>query len=274
MGVSVATGELLIQVHIPKCAGTSIAVWMRAAAVRGAMPGFRAFYDGTLLNSEADFFAAGFSDPRLTAISSHHIRRFPAHICGRPAHYFAVLRRPLAHFLSVVRYMIQERPAFNVPDDVSDDSIDIARWLLNRPLGSIFGENTQTNHLALYRWCDATGGRCDPATMDAWSARDLNAYRRDRLGIAKEEMQKFIGIGTVDRLDEFLPLLVRRAATFGIQLPSPSEVQHNNVTSVPLDDTSWIYRLPLGQQLRDSLAVDQELFVYAEGMLAGALSFT
>ena len=244
---------------------------MRAAAIRGELPGFQAFYDATAFNDDSDFRRAGFDDPRLTAISSHNIRRFPAQICGRPAHYFTILRRPIAHFLSVVRYMVQERAAFKVPATVSDRSSDVARWLLDRPIGSIFSENPQTNHFAVYPWCDATRGRCDPARMHEWRPRDIVAYRRDRLAIAQEALSKFIAVGTVDRLDEWIDLLVQRAAPFGIALPDPSLLQHNNVTTVPLDDTSWLYLTSLGNRLRDALAADMELFAYVERLLDEAL---
>jgi hypothetical protein len=86
------TSDVLVQVHIPKCAGTSIAAWLRKASERGALAGFGAFYSDFVFSDDS-LWQSGLRDPRLSAISAHNVRRFPPAINGRPMWYFTILRR-------------------------------------------------------------------------------------------------------------------------------------------------------------------------------------
>jgi hypothetical protein len=260
---------LLIQIHIPRCAGTSIGNWLRNAALQGVLSGFGAIYpDDFVLENERDFLAAGFADPRLTAVTTHNIRKFPATIAGRNAHYFSLLREPLEHVLSYVRYMRQERLAFDLPANLSEETRDITAWLLGRSLDSPFRENPQTNHLALYTWCAATSGRCEPATYGRWSSADQHAYWNERLDVAKDVLRSFLCVGTVERMNETIQLLRERSHAVGIELLPAEQMVHVNTTSHDNDDLSWTdANDPLGRQLRESLAVDVELYRFANEML-------
>jgi hypothetical protein len=262
------SADVLVQVHIPKCAGTSISAWLRKASESGALAGFGAFYSDFVFSDDS-LWQSGLNDPRLNAISAHNVRRFPARINGRPMHYFTILRRPLPHFISILRYVIQERRAYGVPPEIGRSSRAVGAWLLERPLGAFFRENIQTNHLALYPWCDATGGRCDPQRYGLWSATDQAAYARERLDVAKDVLRSFVAVGTVERLPETLDVLRRRSARYGLNLLPVEDLPRENVTRTPIDDLSWIDRVPSAECLAEALAVDEELYAFGDALLDG-----
>ncbi len=269
--------DILVQVHIPKCAGTSVSAWLRRAAETGTLSGFGSFYTDFVFDDDS-LWQAGMSDPRLTAVSAHNIRRFRPRIGDRRIHYFTTLRHPLPHFLSIVRYMIQERDAYGIPAAVASSSRDVAAWLLDRPAGTLFRDNTQTNHLALYDWCDRQGGRLDPERYSEWDPADQAAYERERLGTAKAVLRSFLAVCIVERLADTLEVLRRRSAAHGLHLSPVDAVPYDNVTRVPHDDTSWIKHEPIGQRVLASLADDWELYkftnmLYAESFNKEAAGF-
>lgn len=256
--------DVLVQIHIPKCAGTSVAHWLRDAAVTGVISGFRALYPDYVY-ADDELQAVGFDDARLTAASTHNIRRFVPTSGGRRLHYFTLLREPRAHFLSAVRHMLLDRQAFGVPESYRT-SREVVTWLMDMPPNANlpFRENTQTNHLALYVWCDATAGRCRPECYGSWAPADVAAYLRERLDIAKDTLRSFLAFGTVERLSETLELVRRRSAAFGLQLPPVDRVPRVNVTLVPDDDISWIDAEPLCRSVLESVAVDRQLYEWAQ----------
>ncbi len=262
---------MLVQVHIPKCAGTSVSAWLRHASEAGALAGVGAFYPDVVFTDD-QLWQTGLHDPRLTAVSAHNIRRFTASIHGRRMNYFTILRRPLEHGLSILRYLLQERRAYGVPAQVGGGTRDMADWLLGRPIGAFFRENVQTNHLALYPWCDATRGRCDPVNYGRWAAADQRAYERERLDVAKDVLRSFLAVGTVERLSATLEILRVRAAERGLHLLPVDQVPRENVARVPLDDIRWIGAEPMGRRFLESLAVDAELHVFAGALLEQARS--
>jgi hypothetical protein len=243
---------------------------LRAACERGALSGFGSFYPEFVFDDDS-LWQAGLSDPRLTAVSAHNIRRFPAEIHGRPMHYFTLLRHPVPHFLSIVRYIMQQPEKFDVPASVNNTSLDVARWLLDRRPGSTFRENTQTDHLALYPWSDTTRGRCAPDRYESWDAADRERYERERLNIAKDVLRSFIAVGTVERLPETLEILRRRSARHGLQLLPVANVPHVNVTHLTVDDISWLENDPVGERVYASVAVDWELYQFAQALTALAI---
>lgn len=263
---------VLIQIHIPRCAGTSVGNWLRVAAQQGLVRGFRTVYPNFVFENEAEFLTAGFADLRLTVVTSHNIQRFPELICGRKAHYFTLLRDPLEHVLSIAAYMQAQRSMFAVPAGLGNDTRDVLAWLLGRPLNAPFRENTQTNHLALATWCDATAGRCAASDYGAWSNADQHAYQRERLEIAKTVLRSFLSVGVVDRLHDSLELLRQRSAAVGIDLLPAADVGHVNATERP-GDLSWSGpNSALGGRLRESIAVDLELYAFARDLLAASTS--
>jgi hypothetical protein len=272
-----AGDDFLVQVHIPKCAGTAVAFWMMKAAVEGVLAGFGSLYRGQQGEALGAFddetlWAECLNDPRMRAASSHDIRRYPAAIRGRRMHYFTILRHPLANFLSAVRYMQQDRLTFGVPDSVGNSSREMTNWILSRPLGQPFRENNQTNHLALYPWCDTTGGRLRAEEYGSWDPADQAAYQRDRVALAKRILESFLVVGTLERLPLSLGLVRKRSSALGIQLPPVEELGHNNTTTVPLDDVSWIQTEELGRRLLDAVTADWEVYEHGTKLLDAALA--
>jgi hypothetical protein len=269
----VSAPDILVYVHIPKCAGTAVRVWLKDAAVEGAITGFRALYPDRHIYLPNEAWPSA-NDARLVAVSSHNIRRYPPKLGARRLHYATILRDPRAQAISALRYTQQERSAFGIPASVGAASIDIARWMLERT-GADPLENAQTNHIALYEWCDATRGRVVPELYGSWPKGDRAAYERDRLSLAKSLLRKFITVGTAERLAESLHVMRTRSTEYGLNLLPPSRVTVTNVTEIPDgDDISWIDRDPLGARLLESLAVDYELYAYGQELLEKALAAT
>ncbi len=263
--------DVLIQIHIPKCAGTAVAFWMMNATAGNGAAGFGSLYGSHSAFDDEALWEACLNDPSIRTASSHDVRRFPAGIHGRRIRYFTILRHPLANFLSAARYMQSDRPQFRVPDSVGSGTREIAQWMLSRPIGAPFRENNQTNHLALYPWCDATGGRCRPEEYGSWDAADQAAYERERVALAKRALDSFLVTGTVERLPESLGLVRTRSAAFGLQFPPVEELGRNNTTPVPMDDVSWIQTDEVGRRLLDAVAADWEVYEHGSKLLDAAL---
>jgi hypothetical protein len=240
--------------------------WLRMAAEHGYTTGFGAFYPEFFLDAEA-LWTAGLHDPRLTTASAHNIRLFVPAVQGRRMHYFTLLRQPRAQMISALRYMLQEREGSDVPADLVTTH-DAAKWLLTGPIDDVTRENVQTNHLALFTWCAATAGRCDPAAPATWTARDRAAYKRERLNIAKDVLDGFLVAGTVERLMETMTLVRDRSGAFGVNLPPVEMIGRVNVTSIPAGDSlAWLDSDPAGDGMRASVAEDLELYAYANALL-------
>jgi len=263
--------DVLVQIHIPKCAGTSVAAWLRHAAETGLLNGFGAFYPEFVFDDDR-LWQAGLSDPRLSAVSAHNIRRFPREVRGRHMRYFTILRRPRAHFLSMVRYVIQERIKYGVPPEIGNSSREIAELLLADPKNAYFRNNVQTNHLALYPWCDATGGRLIAERFPYWAIGDQAAYERERLDVAKDVLRSFMAAGTVERLHETLEVVRRRSAAHWLHLLPAADVPVVNVTQVPMDDISWLDEGAFAVRVAASLECDVELHRFGEQLLDEALA--
>jgi hypothetical protein len=268
---AVAAPMLLVQVHIPRSAGTSIRNWLRLAATSGLTSGHADLYPSYEFTGEDDLRAAGLADPRITTASTHNIRTFPDTLCGRPTRYFTIIREPFDHFASLVRYMLEHRERFKVPRRLTTQR-DVAEWFLDARFGEVGSENTQTNHLALYPWCETTSGRCDAASYARWSAEDHHAYWDARLDLAKDALASFACVGVFDRLPETLRLLRARSAQLGIQLLPAEDVPSINESVRTPGDTRWLDRgTPLGELVAQSLADDMQLYEHAQAMLDRSL---
>jgi hypothetical protein len=252
--------ELLTHIHIPKNAGTSIRAWL----VRAYPGGFGSFYPDYDFD-EASLAAAGLADVRLRALSTHNIRRFPPISSGRTMRYFTVLRDPLEQYLSWLHYMQQVQGeivdavfAERLPPNCAAlSSREFTAWLLERPHLFAALDSAQTNFLAEYTWRERAA---DPA--------DATAYGRERLAVAREVLDGFGMVGTVERLHESLALLRRRAVAWGFALLPADAVGRENVTTTPRGDTSWIGEHDeVGHALLASIGDDRALHAYAERLL-------
>ena len=256
--------NVLVHVHIYKCAGTSVRVWLGRAYPNG----FGAWYPDYVFD-EATLQAAGLADRRLRALSSHMIRRFPPASCGRQMKYFALLRNSVDHVLSSIRYMCQVQheanPSLPIPSVRA-----VVQILLNTPGIDPFWDNMQTNFLAQHIWTDGEGAvfKCDPSAPHSWSPEARDAYLRARLRIAKDVLRSFLAVGTVERIIESLELLRMRATPVGFELLPPPEITMENVTRVADEDRSWIGdQDPVGRQFLAYVKDDEELYAFGQELL-------
>lgn len=255
-----ADADVLVHIHIPKNGGTSVRVWLYRAYPHG----FGSFYPNYDFD-EATLAAAGLGDARLRALSTHNIRSYPGTSCGRTMRYVTLLRDPVEQYLSYVHYMNQVHadvtdPAIlaQLPPDVGNiSSREHTAWLLEQPERMRFRENAQTNFLAEQAW---RAGAADPG--------DAEAYRRERLAVAKDVLRGFAFVGTLERLHESLDALRRRSSAWGFALLPAERVGRENVTQVPRDDTTWIGdHDDVGRRLLASMADDRALYAFANGLL-------
>ena len=107
----------------------------------------------------------------------------------------------------------------------------------------------------------------DANAYPLWAPADWRDYRRERLGLAKDVLRSFAVVGTVERMDESVGLLVRRAAEWDVPLGNADDFPHVNKTTAPID-LDWIGEHdPVGRRLLASLAEDRELYAFANALL-------
>ena len=126
--------------------------------------------------------------------------------------------------------------------------------------------------------CRPTTWRCTPGAIPRgparnpdrypfWPKADLEAYERERLDVARDVLRSFLAVGTVERLAETLELVRARGVEYGFRLLPADAVPHINVTGVSAGDVSWIDRDPFGERIRAAIAVDEELYAFANELL-------
>jgi len=139
--------------------------------------------------------------------------------------------------------MLQEREAFEVPPDVPDTSRAVTPGC-RAPPGSLFRENTQTNHLRYILGAMRRSGAVTPTTSSV--GRRQTGRRSNASGSICKARVAFVRHGRRGRaLTDTLTVLRRRSALHGLDLLPVEDVPHDNVTRVPLDDISWIEHEPL-----------------------------
>lgn len=246
---------------------------MRAWLYRAFPDGFGSWYPDYVFD-EQTLEAAGLRDERVRAVSTHWIRRFPSILCGRNVHYFTMLRNPVDHVLSWIRYNYQLKMRDEKWPASSGGSIrEFVGHLMDRPHNEPFRENMQTNFFALYTWCEMQPARheCEPAKYQFWSRKMREAYERERLPIAKDVLRSFLSVGVVEHIIDSLDLLRDRAARAGFWLRPSQELTFENVTRVKMDDDAWIGdHDPVGHRLLESIREDEELYMYARRLIEEA----
>jgi hypothetical protein len=254
-----ALADLVVFVHIEKCAGTSLNFWLSSSHHYGNLY-IRA--SNIPMNSLRwdDIRPVDLEDPALRSIASHHLRTYPDTIHGRTLRYITLLREPVARWISFVRFMNRLKT-----DDGSLRSLrDYAEWALEQPEERLLSElNGQTNFIAEHEWYRRN--HSDVIAID-WSADPalFARYRRERLAFAKTTLARFDAVGTVEDLGGFVRLLRSRAGAWDVPLLPRDELEYSNVTAAPAVDTSWISPGDsIGRRLLDALAEDFELYRFA-----------
>jgi hypothetical protein len=256
-------GALLIHVHIPRTAGTSIANWLSLATQAGKTSGHASVYTGEIFGVRTGLLDTGLGDPRIQTISTHDARTFPDRFIDRRAYYFTILREPLSQFASYMRYISENRESFRVPRRLRDRR-EVVEWYLDARFGELVPENPQTNHLALHTWCAMSDNRFDPERYALWSNHDTLLYWSARLEVAKSVLRTFLMVGIFEHLNESLGLLRERAARVGIDPLPQSHLPRLNETKAGGEDESWMDPGdPLYERIVASLETDIALYEYA-----------
>jgi len=271
-----ADEDLLLHVHVPKCAGTSVRKWLGAAFPNqhGELYPVR----GTYVFDEPKLRWLNIGNPNLRSMSTHNIRVFPAVSNGRRMRYFTFLRDPVAHYLSYVTYMKQiigtvDDPVVRsgLPDDFAErSSREFTSWLLDQERDLPFRDSYQTNYFASYGWRERSGRGPvhDDGAYPLWERDVWEAYRSERLAFAKDVLRSFLAVGIVERMGDSLGVVWERAAAIGFDLPPPSDLGHENETEAETDDVSWIREDdPVGARFLAAIEEDRELHAFAEQLL-------
>lgn len=231
---------ILVHVHIPKCAGTSVSRMLEAA--HG--PLHHNFYpqgpDFTPSNDQLTRVLA--NEPATKSIASHSIRVFPPVIDGRSAVYVCFLRDPLEQFVSYTSYIKKNfdslRPAHKMllPPDLDRISLrESARQIMTAERPVPFAANFATWFLTA-----AAFRRGLPNNLDAAARAKADAlYRRIDLQMALDTLSNFILVGLSDRMADSIALLRHAVKPYGLNLDQVA-AGHENVSKDYVDDTSWL----------------------------------
>jgi hypothetical protein len=264
--------DLLVFVHIEKCAGTAVNVWLSASHRLGNLYVKSSSIPMTSLRW-TDVRPADLVDVQMRSVASHHLRTYPNTVEGRTLHYFTLLRDPVARWISYVRYFRLLGPA--QPDGGGGNLSlrEYAESILAEPAAMTLTQlNGQTNHVAAHEWFRMHHD--DAVAIDWGSDAELFAqYRRERLAFAKESLGRFGALGTVERLSESTRVLRSRAAAWDVPLLPVDGLLPTHVTDAAPVDAAWITpHDSVGRRLLEALGEDFELYRYAGERLTADLA--
>jgi hypothetical protein len=260
-----AAEDLLVFVHIPKSAGTALNTWLSLSHHYGNLYVKAATLTATALRW-TDVSPIDLADTKLRSVASHHLRTYPASIHGRRLRYITILREPVAWWISHVRFFHKLDASASQPQR---SLREYAEWVLDQPELTMLEQlNGQTNFIAEHEWYRLN--RRDDAGID-WKAEGelFGRYRRERFAFAKELLQNFDAVGTVERLDDFTQVLQAKAPNWDLPLIRIDGLNPTHVTQAPPVDASWIHAGDtVGKRLLDAFAEDFELHRLAGRRLA------
>jgi hypothetical protein len=251
-----ATEDLLVFVHIEKCAGTAVNTWLQLSHHMGNLYVRDSNVPVTALRWE-DIAPSDLADPKLRSVSSHHLRTYPKTIATRTPRYMTLLRNPIARWISYVRFFRKLNPA----DDQSQLSLrDYADWMLEQPLELTLAQrNGQMNFLTEHEWYRRNYR--ETVAID-WRSQPkaFERYNRERFTLALELIGAFDAVGIVEDIDSFTRVLQARARGWDIPLIAIDGLNPTHVTEGPPVDTSWITMGDsIGRKLFAAFAEDFEL---------------
>jgi hypothetical protein len=259
-----AAEDLLVFVHIEKCAGTAVNTWLQLSHHMGNLYVQGSNAPMTALRW-ADINPVDLADLKLRSVSSHHLRTYPKTIGPRTLHYMTLLRNPIARWVSYVRFFRKLVPAEAQP---SLSLREYAEWMLEQPLASTLAQrNGQTNFIAEHEWYRRN---MHEAVAIDWTAQPeaFDRYTRERFTLALELIRDFDVVGVVENLDQFTRLLQARAPAWDIPLIAIDGLNPTHVTDGPPVDTSWITTDDsVGRKLFGAFSEDFELHQRASDRL-------
>jgi hypothetical protein len=264
-----AADDLMVFVHIEKCAGTAVNVWLERSHRQGNLYVRSSNIPITSLRW-SDVSPIDLADRRMRSVASHHLRTFPAVVEGRTLQYFTLLRDPIARWISFVRYF---RPSMTGGLDPTASLRDYAEWMFDQPEETMLAQiNAQTNFLAEHEWFRRE--RYDAVAID-WRAQPelYQRYRRERLAFAKETLERFGVVGIVEQMEQFTFLLQERARAWDVPLLPTQGLALTHVTQGAPVDATWIHRNDsVGRKLLDAFAEDFDLYWFGQARLAADLA--
>ena len=259
---------VLIHVHVPKCAGTSLRRYLDASFGSSHVS---LYVDRTSFLYTSELIARTvLSDDRVHAISSHFIRVFPPLIGNRAALYITFLREPVSHFLSYLTYLKKVFPQLVDPElvrclpaDFADMNLrDVAEWVLTRDTVIPFNENYQVNFFAEKVWSQSSGYEraASEYAMSRWDREQFSRYRSVRLDLARCVLANFFFVGLVENLEHGVRQVREKTEPFGWRLSDRPLGRENSSDAVPRD-SNWLHPGDrVGKLLFDSLQEDFELY--------------
>jgi|GEM_PF-5158207 hypothetical protein len=263
------SADLLVFVHIEKCAGTAVNTWLSLSHRYGNLYVKTSNVPVTSLRW-TDISPTDLSDTQLRSVASHHLRTYPESIHGRTLRYVTVLREPILRWISFVRFFALLKTNEGEP---LRHLREYAEWLLEQPAEETLSQiNGQTNFIAEHEWFRLNSA--DAVAIDWKSQPDLfERYRRERLALAIQMLDRFDVVGTVERLDDFTRLLQARARPWEMSLIPIDGINPTLVTEAPPVDASWItLDDSVGRRLLEAFAEDFALYRRAQERLATDLA--
>jgi hypothetical protein len=260
-----AEADLMVFVHIPKCAGTALNTWLSNSHHYGNLYVKLSDVRMNALRWQ-DISPLDLRDPRMRSVASHHLRTYPETIEGRTLRYITILREPILRWISDTRYFGR----MNAEDGTPRLTLrEYAEWMLDQPATEMLELiNGQTNFIAEHEWFRRE--RHESILID-WNAEpDLFArYTRERLALARDLLRSFPVVGTVDRLTDFTHVLQARAPAWDVPLIPVDGLEPKLVTIAPAVNLDWIVPADsVGRRLLDAFAEDFELYRLASELIA------
>jgi hypothetical protein len=257
---------VLAHIHVPKCAGTSFRLLLDDLFPAGHLqlyfePGSKRTLSTTFVYSDAQI--EGYLESNsVKAFSSHHVRRFPNALAGRPLYYVTFLRDPVQQFVSYLNFTRQvfrdiTDPVLlsHLPPNMPELSLrESARWLVQQNTDKFlnFRENYTTNFFAHYEVLSRYGFE-----YTDWR------YRGIRQQVARNVLRKFFFVGIAEQMDESLYLLRQKLASKGIQTDD-LPMRRDNASENRNEDLSWLDNEDeIGCKVLGSLREDQRLYYWA-----------
>ncbi len=245
------SAPILIHVHVPRTAGTSLNQILRESFGKRHVELYFSDPQFVLPPEELDRIVA--SKAGVASISSHSIRVYRPWLAGRKALYISLLREPVDRFLSNMSFIRKHYrsldPAHrrNCPPNAHELSVrEIAAWCLARG-----GE--------LNRLGNATHFLAGAQRVHGSHVREYEASLAD---FARRVLDGFFFVGLTERFEEGLRVLARRLHEHGHTLKL--RPCRSNTSRDALGDCGWVRAEdPVGKQVLDYVAVDRPLYRYA-----------